>query len=85
MPGELEEDDNEGHERWVGGGVEREVVMWSSAIGHEVLPSRWVGGLCDEHVEEDDGREVGHGGGGGVEGVSEAEPTSGLEGERGLG
>lgn len=35
----------------------------------------WVGGLCDEHVEE----------GVGGEGTSEAEPTSGLEGERGLG
>jgi hypothetical protein len=38
----------------------------------------WVGGLCDEHVEEG-------GGGGGGAGTSDAEPTSGLEGERGLG
>jgi hypothetical protein len=39
-------------------------VAWSSAIGHQVLPSRWVGGLCDEHVEEGVGR--GHVGSGAV-------------------
>lgn len=48
----------------------------------EVFPSRRVGGVCDEQVEEDSGWAWRRGWG---QGAFEAQPTSGSEGERGLG